>query len=298
VKRQDLAALVLLSSIWGGSFLFMRVAAPVLGPALLIEIRVLLAGLVLLAGTAIARTLPPLRPYWRPLLVVGLTNSAIPFLLIATAELHLTASLAATLNATTPLCGAVIAALWFRERLPWSKVLGLVTGLAGVAVLVGLGPLPLNRDLLVSSGESLVAAVLYGFSAVYSRAKLQGASPMAITIYSQLAAAIALLPLMPASMPHQAPSALVIGCTLALSLLSTALGYLLYFRLIARVGAMRATMVTYLSPAFGLLWGAVFLGERLGLGSMLGFGLILASVGLVSGLRLPHRSAEAIQSAS
>jgi drug/metabolite transporter (DMT)-like permease len=281
VTPKNLSALLLLSALWGGSFLFMRIAAPALGPILLIELRVALATLALLGYGAMARKLPPLGPRWRPYLMIGIINSAVPFVLIATAELHLPASLAATLNATTPLFGALVAALWLREAFPLRRVLGLGLGFAGVAVLVGLGPIPLSPVVLGSIGLSLLAALSYGVAAVYTKVHMPGGQPQALATYSQLFAGVVLLPLLPFALPDHAPSGTVVGSVLALALLCTAFAYLLYFHLIITVGPTRATMVTYLSPAFGTLWGFLFLQEKLGPGSIAGFGLILLSVALV-----------------
>lgn len=282
---KDLTALLVLSALWGGSFLFMRVAAPVLGPVLLIELRVLIAGLALLAFALATRPLPEFRSRWKPFLVIGVINSALPFTLIATAELHITASLAATLNATTPLFGALAAAFWLGERLTWGKGAGLLLGLLGVAVLVGLGPVTLTPAVWLSIGASLLGALSYGVAAVYTRKTMVGTPPLALALYSQLLAAGVLLPAVPFTWPAQEPSGVVIASVLALALLSTAVAYLLYFGLIQRVGSTKATMVTYLSPAFGILWGALLLREPLTVWTFVGFGLILLSVALISGVR-------------
>ncbi len=283
VTKKEMAALLVLSALWGGSFLFMRVAAPVLGPILLIELRVGIAGLALLAYMTATRTLPQLGRHWRQYLVIGALNSALPFVLIATASLRLPASLTSTLNATTPLFGAVIAALWLGERLTVRKISGLLLGLAGVVALMGLGPIPLNTPNLLAAGASLLGALSYGIAAVYTKARVSAGEPRTLAVYSQLSAALLLLPLVPFNLPGQLPSGVVVASVLGLALLSTAVAYLLYFFLILNAGPTKATMVTYLAPAFGMLWGALLLQEQLGPGNALGFGLILTSVALVSG---------------
>lgn len=290
MSARDLTALLVLSALWGGSFLFMRVAAPVLGPVVLIELRVLIAGLALLAFALMTRSLPEFRSRWQHFLVIGIINSALPFILIATAELHLTASLAATLNATTPLFGALVAAFWLKDRLTWGKGAGLLLGLLGVIVLVGLGPVVLTPAVWLSIGASLLGALSYGVAAVYTRVNMQGTPPFALALYSQLFAAGVLLPAVPFTWPNQSPSAVVVASVLALALLSTAVAYLLYFGLIQRVGPTKAMMVTYLSPAFGILWGALLLREPLTVWTFVGFGLILVSVALITGLRVGRSS--------
>lgn len=279
------AALLLLSMMWGGSFLFMRVAAPQLGPVLLVEARTLVAGLLLVAVGVWQGSLPDPRRDWRSYLLVGALNSAAPFVLISTAELHITASLAATLNATTPLFGALVGAFWMRESLGGAKLGGLLLGFAGVAVLVGLGPVGLSHEVMVGIGASLLAAMCYGFSAVLIKQRGLSASPLGLAAHSQLAAALLLAPAVPFTLPAVWPSTAAIACTLALALLSTALGYILYFGLIGSAGPTRAMMVTYLSPVFGMLWGWGLLGEPLGVSSFVGLGTVLASVGLVSGAK-------------
>lgn len=279
---KDTGALLLLSALWGGSFLFMRIAAPALGPILLIALRVGIAAAALLGYGLLTRRLPSLGQAWRQYLVVGIINSALPFVLISTAELHLPASVAGVLNATTPLFGALAASLWLGERLSPTKLGGLLLGFAGVVVMVGLYPMGVTTETLLSVGASLLAAISYGLAAVYTRRALPGGQPFALATYSQMFAALVLLPIVPFAMPQQAPSGLVIGSVLALSLLSTAFAYVLYFHLIVTVGPTKATMVTYLAPAFGMLWGSLFLQEPLGLGTFAGFALILASVALVN----------------
>lgn len=166
----------------------------------------------------------------------------------------------------------------------------MLLGLLGVAVLVGLGPVPLTPAVWLSIGASLLGAP-YGAAAVYTRKHMKGTPPLALALYSQLLAAVVLLPGVPFTWPGEGPSRLVIASVLALALLSTAVAYLLYFGLIQRVGPTKATMVTYLSPAFGLLWGAVLLREPLSVWSFVGFGLILVGVALLTGIHLKRPAA-------
>jgi drug/metabolite transporter (DMT)-like permease len=279
---KNVTALLLLSALWGGSFLFMRIAVPALGPILLIELRFLLAGITLLGHALLTKSVPVLRSHWRQYLVIGLLNCAIPPVLISAAELLLPASLAATLNATTALFTALAAALWMGEALTVRKVAGLLMGFLGVVTLVGLGPLSLTAGTLWAVGASLLAAVFYAVAAVYTKVQVQGGQPQGLALYSQLFSALWLLPLVPFSLPAAWPSMTVIMSLVMLALLCTALGFRLYFYLIVDAGPAKATMVTYLSPAFGMLWGALLLHESLSAGFLLGFLLILCSVTLVS----------------
>lgn len=281
MSLKDFLLLLTLSALWGGSFLFMRIAAPVLGPFMLIEIRVAVAALALLSYTALLRKLPALRENWKHFLVIGIINSAIPFVLIATSTLYVPAGFTATINAMTPLFSALISAWWLKEALTIRKIMGLILGFVGVAILVGLGPVALNQDLLLACTFSILAAISYGFGAVYTKLYSSRASSIALATYSQFFAALVLLPITPFVIKTFTPLAL--GSALALGLICTAIAYLIYFRLIQTIGATKATMVTYMAPAFAIVWGVLFLQESLGLGSYLGFLLILGSVVFVSG---------------
>src|SRR3712207_862344 len=153
---RDLGALLLLGALWGASYMFIRVAVPSFGPFALMGLRVALAASVLaLYAAVLARGMPKLRSRWKEFLIVGATNSAIPFSLTAAAEIELTASLAAILNSTTALFVAVVAAVWIGEELTVKKILGLVMGLVGVAVLVGWDPIPLSTAVVLSVGAKI-----------------------------------------------------------------------------------------------------------------------------------------------
>ena len=255
MKAPDLARLVFLAALWGGSFIFIRIAAPVLGPIVLVTLRVFLAGSALLVYALITRSDLELRTRWRQYLILGALNSAIPFVLISTAELQLPASLAAILNATSPLFGAVIAAIWIKDPLTRRKIAGLALGLIGVGVLVGWSPTEFTPVVALAAGASLLGAAFYGLASVYTKAKVVGARPIGMATGSQFAAGLLLLPFVPFSTRAGSPSITVVFSVLALALLCTALAYLLYFRLIVDVGPAKALTVTFLVPIFGTLWG-------------------------------------------
>lgn len=282
MQLRDWSLLLLLSAMWGGSFLFMRVAAPVLGAVPLIALRVSIAAVVLCGFGLAARRFSRPAPPWRPLAVVGVLNSALPFALFADALKHIPASLAAPLNATTPLFSAAVAAAWLGEPFTARRALGLILGIAGAALLVGAGPVAVTPLTVRAAASCLVAAGCYGFAAVYTRRHLSGVPSFDTAAYSQFAAAAALLPLVPGTWPRAALTPQVLGAVLALGVVCTALAYLLYFHLIARVGAVRATTVTYLAPAFGVIWGVLLLGETINAATVAGFALILVSAALVN----------------
>ena len=274
-------ALLFLAALWGGSFLFMRVAAPVLGPVWLIEVRVLIAGLVLLPLLAQRRQLPSLRRHWRLLLWVGCLNAALPFTLLAYSSVYLTAGMTSILNATVPIFAALIGFLVYAEPLDRARGLGVVLGFLGVVVLVG-GPQEGGVLPLLPIATGLAAAVSYVFAANMAKRRLMQVPALVFVTGSQLGAAVALLPLLPFFPPPQLPDLTVVSAVFALAVFSTSLAFLIYFQLIREVGPTRTLTVTYLIPVFAILWGALLLGETLTLNMLLGGALILLGVALAN----------------
>lgn len=284
MTTRDLVALILLGVLWGASFLFIRVAVPVLGPLPLVELRVALAVVALLVYGAIIGRLPKLRAHWRRFLILGLVNSAIPFSLIAFAEIELTASLAAILNSTTVLFTAVVAVVWTGETLTAGKAVGVVLGVAGVAALVGWDPVVVTGTVLLSVAAMLLASFSYALGATYAKRAFAGLPPLTMAVGQQAGAAMLLLVPAAVSLPKENVSLTAGISVLGLALLSTAVAYILYFRLIENVGPTSTVTVTFLVPVFGLLFGVLVLGEPFGAGTLLGLAIILLSVALVTGM--------------
>lgn len=281
---RDLGALLLLSALWGASFIFIRVAVDGLGPFVLVELRVGLAAAGLALSAALLRHLPKLRVRWRQFALLGLVNVAIPFSLISAAEINLTASLAAILNSTTVMFTAIVAAVWMGDALTVRKVFGVVLGIIGVTVLVGWDPIAVDWAVILSVGAMLVASLGYALGSVYAKRTFMGSSPLAIATGQLTAASLLMMPLAAASVPDERPSTIVVLSVLGLALPSTALAYMLYFRLISNVGPTSTSTVTLLVPLFGLVFGVVLLDEPVGLGTIAGLVLILSSVTLITGL--------------
>jgi drug/metabolite transporter (DMT)-like permease len=279
----NLLELCLLAAIWGASFLFLRIAAPEFGPLTLIALRVGIAALVLapVLRSALARS--QLRAKAWPLLVVGISNSALPFGLFAYSTLYVNAGLDSILNATTPIWTALIAAAWFQAGLGRQQLAGLLLGLAGVVLLVwdtvgaGMAGVPL------AVAAALLAAVCYGFAVNYSKRHLAGVQPLVVAFGSQFFAAIVLLPVALPFWPRHAIAISTWGCVAALGAVCTGFAYILYFRLIERVGAAYAASVTFLIPLFGLIWGALFLGEKVTPAMLAGCAIVLLGTALASG---------------
>ncbi len=284
MKAADLAELIVLAALWGASFLFMRVAAPAFGPVALIFVRVAVASACLLPILLWRGEARGLIDNWRPLLLVGLLNSALPFCLFAWATLSLSAGFTSVLNATAPLWGALVAYLWLKTALPFSRVLGLTIGFLGVLVLVwGKVSFKPGGDGW-AIGAALLATLSYGIAANYSKQNLAQISPLLVAGGSQLAACLLLLPLAIWLWPAQPVAAAAWQASVVLGIACTALAYLLFFRLIAHVGPSKAIAVTFLIPLFAILWGGLFLGEVLSTPMLLGGIIILAGTSLALGL--------------
>ena len=286
MQTADRVALVLLGALWGGGFLFIRIAVPAFGPVALVDVRVLIAGMVLLLWAAARGDVPPFWRRWREYLVLGALNVALPFTLIAWAALTVPASLGSILMATIPLFTAPVAAIQLNERLSARQAAGLIVGFIGVGILVGLSPLPLTPAFASAVGALLGAAVLYALGGVYTARRFTGASPVESTIGQQFAAFVLLLPFALAAPPRAWPPLSAVVALLILAVFSSVLAYLLFFRLISSVGATQTATVSYLIPLFGTIWGVVVLQERVGLETLAGMLVILAGVVLATGTRL------------
>jgi drug/metabolite transporter (DMT)-like permease len=282
VTPRDYGRLVALAAIWGASFIFMRVAAPVLGPAWTAELRVLLGGLALLAFLRIMGFDPGLWAHRRFYLLVGGVGIAAPFALYSFAAMHAPASLLAIVNATAPIFGLAWNASFRDERVTLGKSAGLVLGIAGVALIAQPSGDAREAMLGWAVAAALGACCLYGVVGVLIKRFAAGATPRGMAAGNQLAAALVLVPLLPLLPPVAAPTALVVANVLGLALLASGVAFVLYFRLIADVGATRALSVTYLIPLFGVFWGWLFLGEALPAAALAGGALILAGTVLVT----------------
>jgi drug/metabolite transporter (DMT)-like permease len=243
--------------------------------------RVLIGGLALVAWIAWIGVRADLARDWRAYLFIGVLNSSLPFLLFGYAALHLPASYLVILNAATPLFGALASAIWLSERLTVLKVAALIVGALGVALVSRAGPLVPDANFALAVAASLCAALCYALAGVWLKKRGAHLPSTAVAAWSQVFAGIALLPIA-AVMPAPATiDGLVIVNLLLLGLVCSGVAYVLYYRLIAEAGPTRAMTVTFLMPAFGMLWGALFLHETVTLAMIAGAVLIVSGTALV-----------------
>lgn len=286
MRAHDVGELLLLAAVWGASFLFMRIASPEFGALSLALLRVGGASLFLLPLLWLRQGRQPLLgPQPGAMLLVAFMNSALPFALYAYAALHLPAGLSSILNATVPMWGALVAWIWLGEGLTRWRALGLLMGFVGVAWLVQAKTgLNLNASLWAVLA-CLLATLNYAVGAVATKRWLGSAvTPLGVAASTQFASTLWLLPFGLWAWPDTLPSATAWLNLAGLALLCTGVAYILYFRLMARVGPTQAVTVTFLIPVFAVLWGALFLGEALTLAMAGGGALILAGTALALGL--------------
>lgn len=281
MRSADLVRLLVLAAIWGASFLFMRIVAPVLGALWTAEVRVAIAGMAMLAFMWLTKRALQFRANWKQYLILGALNSALPFALFSYAALTLPAGYSAILNATSPLWGALVGAAVLGETLTPRKIAGLVTGVVGVAFLVRLGPVAFSPEVLAAALACVTAALCYGIAGAYSKKKSSGIAPPMMATGSQIGAALVLLPFLPLSPIRGEITPFVLVITLMLALLCSAIAYFIYFRLIADVGPTKALTVTFLIPLFALAWGTIFLDEAINLNTIIGCGLVVLATWLV-----------------
>ncbi|WP_416306726.1 DMT family transporter [Neptunicella sp. SCSIO 80796] len=279
-----LLELLILSALWGASFLFMREGAPQFGPIGLIAIRTAVATLVLLPFMMMSGQFRDCLRHWKAIFIVGLVNTAIPFCLFAYATLFLGAGYTSIINACAPMFAAIIAFTWLGERLSASAIFGLLLGFSGVIVLVLGRGYQTDSIVILPVVAGLGATFLYGLAVCLTKRYLTGVRSLAIATGSQFFSAICLLPLAFYYWPASMPTATAWWQVAVLGIACTGIAYILYFRLIANVGIRNAVSVAYLVPVFGLLWGAVFLAEQITLTMLVGAVTIMLGVSLTSGL--------------
>ncbi len=284
MKTSPELELILLAAIWGASFLFMRVGSPEFGPVLFMALRTLIASLFLLPLVYLKKQQLNFSGNWQKIFIGSLFNTAIPFVLFGYATLSLSAGVTSILNATTPMFAAIVAYLWFKDKLNFASILGLIIGFFGVYLLMFDKISATETAIIFPTIAVLLATLCYGIGANYTKHYLSNIPALTLAAGSQITASIVLLPIALFFLPDHFPSLDAINAVILLGVLCTGIAYILFFRLIANLGPAKAVSVTYLIPAFGLLWGYLFLHEQITPWIIIGSCFILLGVGLTTGL--------------
>jgi len=298
VTRAYLPLLLTLSALWGASYLFIKVAVDEIEPIPMIELRLLLAGAVLLtflvARMGRREAIAELRATGRGGVILGVINGAIPFTLIAWGEKHVDSGIAAIANASVPIFVALLAIRYLPgERVTGMRLVGVLLGLAGVGVLAGFHPEG-GWWAVAGTLAVVVASLSYACSNLFTQRRFSTTAPLVTATSAVIWGAVVLLPLSLFQIPDQVPSAKALGSVAALGILGTADASIILYRMLTTYGSSRTTLVTYLLPPFALFYGVTLLDERLTANAVLGLVLILGGVALGAGLSLTRRSRETL----
>ncbi len=288
MTRRDAFLLVVLSSIWGASFLFIKLGVDAFEPSVVAFGRLFFGSVLLLALLPGRGGLGPLRGHFGPILVLGALNNAVPFWLLGFAETRLDSGLTAVIQAAAPIFTVVLASrIDASQRVAGVRLVGVGIGFVGVVLLVG-----------VQSGGQLIAALAvigvafcYAASVLFAGVTMRGIPPLQVSLGQLTCAAVLMAPFAILQRPESAPPAKAWLAVVALGVLGSGIAYLLYFAIIASAGASRAILVTYLVPAFALVYGAVFLDEAVTAIALAGLALVLTGTALATGLARMRRAA-------
>lgn len=281
---EDYLVLVLLSAIWGASFLFLRIASPVFGPFFLIEMRVASALLVLLPVCFVLGKQHEIVANWRPIFLLSICNMTVPFCLLAYATLSIGAGFASIINATVPFFTAIIAFVLWKQRLAFTAIVGMLIGFIGVVLLMldYSGPISANANLLAIAA-GILGSVFYGLAINLMAQFLPKVSGVAVTTGSLLFSSLILLPLAVWQMPAVMPTGPIWLSVFSLGIICTGFAFVLFYRLISRIGSNLAVTNTFLIPLFSLFWANLFLAEEVTLFMLFACTLVLTGVGLTTG---------------
>ena len=252
--------LILLGAVWGSAFMFIKISADDFGPILLVNLRLLLAGALFLPFLLQKKYLAYFKSHFSGILILGIFSNAFPFTMFSYASLGATSNMLGILNGTTAFMTMVVAYFWLKESITSKQIFGIILGFLGILVLVN----PANGSAtLGASGFALVGALSYSFSGVYIQKYQLNANKFVLIGWAMLFGGLFLTPLSFFNLPDQMPDNNAIAALLWLGIVSTGIAYLGYIRLIEQIGAVRTSTVTYLLPVFSIIWGSIFLQEKI-----------------------------------
>ena len=252
--------LILLGAVWGSAFMFIKISADDFGPILLVNLRLLLAGALFLPFLLQKKYLAYFKSHFPGILILSIFSNAFPFTMFSYASLGATSNMLGILNGTTAFMTMVVAYFWLKESITPKQIFGIILGFLGILVLVN----PANGSAtLGASGFALVGALSYSFSGVYIQKYQLNANKFVLIGWAMLFGGLLLTPLSFFNLPNQMPDNNAIAALLWLGIVSTGIAYLGYIRLIEQIGAVRTSTVTYLLPVFSIIWGSLFLQEKI-----------------------------------
>ena len=252
--------LILLGAVWGSAFMFIKISADDFGPILLVNLRLLLAGALFLPFLLQKKYLAYFKTHFSGILILGIFSNAFPFTMFSYASLGATSNMLGILNGTTAFMTMVVAYFWLKESIAPKQIFGIILGFLGILVLVN----PANGSATIgASGFALVGALSYSFSGVYIQKYQLNANKFVLIGWAMLFGGLFLTPLSFFNLPDQMPDNNAIAALLWLGIVSTGIAYLGYIRLIEQIGAVRTSTVTYLLPVFSIIWGSIFLQEKI-----------------------------------
>ena len=252
--------LILLGAVWGSAFMFIKISADDFGPILLVNLRLLLAGALFLPFLLRKKYLAHFKSHFPGILILSIFSNAFPFTMFSYASLGATSNMLGILNGTTAFMTMVVAYFWLKESITPKQIFGIILGFLGILVLVN----PANGSAtLGASGFALVGALSYSFSGVYIQKYQLKANKFVLIGWAMLFGGLLLTPLSFFNLPDQMPDHNAIAALLWLGIVSTGIAYLGYIRLIEQIGAVRTSTVTYLLPVFSIIWGSIFLQEKI-----------------------------------
>ena len=282
------ALLIFLGALWGSAFMFIKVATPEYGPVALVNARLIIASLIFLPILLRKKYLPLLSPIWKHVLILSVINNMIPFTLFSYASLGSSSNILAILNATTAFNTMVIAYFWINESVTLKQIIGLILGFIGVIILVN----PQNSAAtLISSISCLFAAAFYSLSTVFIQKNSAKTNKLVLIGWSIVFSAVLMMPISYIYLPESMPSFEANISAVWLGAVSTGLGFLGYVRLIDKIGAVKTSIVAYFLPVFGILWGYIFLDEKISTSVVIGCLVVLIGIFLATSNnnKLPKR---------
>ena len=280
--------LIFLGALWGSAFMFIKVATPEYGPVALVNARLIIASLIFLPILLRKKYLPLLAPIWKHVLILSVINNMIPFTLFSYASLGSSSNILAILNATTAFNTMVIAYFWINESVTLKQIIGLILGFIGVIILVN----PQNSAAtLISSISCLFAAAFYSLSTVFIQKNSAKTNKLVLIGWSIVFSAVLMMPISYIYLPESIPSFEANISAVWLGAVSTGLGFLGYVRLIDKIGAVKTSIVAYFLPVFGILWGYIFLDEKISISVVIGCLVVLMGIFLATSNnnKLPKR---------